>query len=297
MKIEFTIILTLTMFIFSYVIYKTQLSNSDRQFVLNHKIKTNETYDSKLDADKAINLDRVLDSLNSSLIIKKVNNPTEYNIFTTTNLDEKLLIESKKIVFDTLNSINELSGAKLKFNKVEQMREEKNDSEKLVTIRFYAHEIEGHFTYRMTLQYYKYNETMNLNYILHDSEKLTKYIPYSNLSFSHNTDAFRSLEDKFNLKGYQKRGYAVSPALRKRYLVESTLPDYNKDYKNLMKNCKYGEPCKYTLDEWDYNGVKKTKKMANHCKYLNNSDKVHKPYPYNNPTIYKIPFPNEIKGY
>ena len=106
MKIEFTIILILTLFIFSYVVYKTQVSNSDRQFILNHKMKTNENYNSKLDANKAINLDRVLDSINDNLIIKKVNNPTEYNIFTTTNLDEDLLIEAKKIVFDTLRCIN-----------------------------------------------------------------------------------------------------------------------------------------------------------------------------------------------
>ena len=204
MNMEFTIILVISLFVFTFVIYKTQIANSNRQFILNNKIKSNETYDSKLNADNTIALDRVIESINNSLTIKRVDKPSEYNIFTTTNLDEELLIESKKIVFEVLNKINNLSGSRLKFNRVEQIREASNKNEKLVTIRFYTHDVQGHFTYRMSLQYYKYNDSVNVNFIVHDSEKLTKYVPYSNLSFSHNTDAFRSLEDKSNLKGSQE---------------------------------------------------------------------------------------------
>ena len=37
MNMEFTIILVITLFVFTFVIYKTQIANSNRQFILNNK--------------------------------------------------------------------------------------------------------------------------------------------------------------------------------------------------------------------------------------------------------------------
>ena len=230
---------------------------------------------------KNINLEKILDDYNS----EKKDFLGEFHIlgkenYTKDNIPQKMKSKSDSIISNILNKFNHKYKTRYKIMNIEEITKFKTATKGCVyKVIFYIHEVNKFSTRKLII-----NFCINKNKIkiisLNSFESFYKTCSYKGFDNSN----YKDISDTKNDTLYPEDG------TRNNWIENDEL--------NLLKSkglVKPQEPCKYDIDIWDTNGVNKQVKLHKSCNGINHSNRILDNLPYVNPTIFKLPLPDEGK--
>jgi hypothetical protein len=181
---------------------------------------------------------------------------------------------------------------------IENIVELKNmNGSRKINVIFVAHEIDQHYTRKLTLEYILENSGQisinNLSTVSKDpnvllSEQYIKdNIADKNYTISYDSNIFHRLDNSiypFYYRNEDKKDNNSLPS----WVYQS--PQLIKDIDSLKKVCITQEPCKYTMNSWNTKSVEPQVTVDKKCNITNHSDRLLSADPYVNPTLFQIDY-------
>ncbi len=242
---------------------------------------------------KKIDLEEVLDKYNKLLKPIYLENIARKYHYSKGNFNTQTKEICESIIKELFNVINNYSYTKYKLYDIDNITEYKSSvNNRLIQCQFLIHEVEQHFTRKLNIEFVvNKDNTISINYIRFASQTHTLM----------SEPKVRKLEnEKRDTKDYLDMKQTLSLAWNTSihpfyYNYNKAMPawvqisgQFKNDIDTLHKVCYTQEPCKYDLNVWDTHGVNKQSKLKENCNIINHSDRILKPEPYVNPTLFSI---------
>lgn len=260
MQLSFTLLLVSFIMITLIVVLRNQLVN---RLVFFKKNKQYEKYTSHILSDKT-QLQIVLSEYNNSLSEKKIEIITKNSSYGKGNFTQKIRSEVMPIINNVLNTINKLGNNRLKFielDRIEKLEDAHNNTQYLIGL--FVHSVDASVTNKLILNYYNSSDhTIYINSLKQESITATN-TPQITAHLSKHVDKLRHVSNN---------------------------QSYGAPHTHIRSKLRIHEPCKYTLNIWDSNGVNKQLKLRERCRITNNSQTIHPASLYVNPTIFSPMF-------